>query len=106
MKKLSYKLEKKILILMLVMGVMLSVYSMNIFWRGFHNADLCSNEMLLAEQYGVTLYEQTLNNEIFPLRDCYLEGLSQLITGFYIYGFSFFMFGLSLGGLIVLNEHE
>ena len=121
MKKLTkgYKesLNKTIGECILIISLAILLTGIHIFWVGFHNLDLCHNEISLENQINEDLDElgfdgdysilekkvfdgdysilekKVFDGEVWSLDDCYLLGLRGIIEGFYISIVGAFMLG-------------
>ena len=74
------------------------LWSISLFWIGFHNIDICVNEMNIENTFNISLLEIKLNGKIWSLSDCYLNGLEKIVIGFKLGLIGAFLFGLSLRG--------
>ena len=67
------------------MAITLLAIGIDVFWTGYHNVDICSNEELLSCQMDVEIKELRVpNGEEWSLTECYLRGLYQLRKGLFI----------------------
>lgn len=74
-------------------AIIVTIASVGMFMTGFHNMDLCHNEMNLEHimnkelqkhniQEPLDILEVTMQAETWQLSDCYIAGLRQLFLGF------------------------
>ncbi len=88
-----------------VVALIILIYGLNVFWIGFHNVDLCHNEMIIQDIVNKKFNKLNVSNfiiretkvydgEIWGLSDCYRLGLKGMIQGFYISIVGAFILGL------------
>ena len=93
-----------------ILVLILLIFGIEVFQVGFHNLDLCHNEMKLEKEINKVLDKsnisgkytiretRTFDREVWSLSDCYLDGLEGLTKGFYISIFGAFLLGYVKGG--------
>lgn len=84
---------KKIIIVSCFLFLMLSIF---LFWTGFHNVDICVNEMNIEDNFNINLSELKISENVWSLTDCYLDGLIKLVIGFHMGIVSVFLLGMSV----------
>ena len=89
-----------------IISVIILVIGLNVFWVGFHNLDLCHNEMTIQSEINTKFDSlnvgrliikemRVYDKEVWSLGDCYLAGLKGIIQGLYISLAGMFLLGLS-----------
>ena len=93
-----------------ILVLILLIFGIEVFSIGFHNVDLCNNEMGLEKEINKVLDKSNISGkytiretrifdrEVHSLKDCYLDGLEGLTRGFYISIFGAFLLGYIKGG--------
>jgi hypothetical protein len=77
-------MEKFSKVMLIILGMIVLIKGVSMFWVGFHNMDLCINEMSISKCYDISAYETTLGGGKWSFQKCYFTGLNQVITGFFI----------------------
>ncbi len=111
MKKLTKEQKKKIMKringVIFLLALATFIWGINSFWIGFHNVDLCHNEISIQNQLSEHLRtinksfilreRKVFSDDVWSLKDCYLSGLQGIIAGFYISIIGGFWFGVCVG---------
>lgn len=103
-KKINEKLLKETInSFSFLISLAILIYGVNVFWIGFHNIDLCHNEISIQNQLSedlrsinksfIIVEKRVFDGEIWSLKDCYLNGLKGIIEGFYISLIGAFLLG-------------
>lgn len=83
-------MEKKNLRLIAMVVVIIGV---SLFFIGFHDVDLCSNEQKLSLIFGIPLTETSIFGTEYTLDECYVAGLLQLFVGYFTSLIGIYLFG-------------
>lgn len=91
------------LFIAIILCFIVGIISISGFYTGFHNLDLCHNEMWISNNINVTLYEMGLDYDVTTLDKCYVDGLKAMHYNFYLFGYFGLIFGLILAIIIIIS---
>ncbi len=107
-KKINKKLMKIIIEFSFLISLLILIYGLNLFWVGFHNVDICHNEIVIQNMLSESLRsinksfiiqeQKVFDGSIWSLSDCYLLGLKGIIEGFYVSIVGAFLLGYTKQG--------
>ncbi|MCJ7767409.1 hypothetical protein MUP79_03340 [Candidatus Bathyarchaeota archaeon] len=67
----------------IILSIYFSLFSISIFWRGYHNMDLGQNMRYLDAAHDLNLVDLTAQGNIVTGIEAYQMGTSQMEWGFY-----------------------
>ena len=110
-KEVKKKSIKVIIEFSFLISLAILIYGTNVFWIGFHNLDICHNEMVIQNMVNkkfnklnvsdfIIRETKVYDGEIWSLNDCYRNGLKGIVQGFYISIVGAFLVSYTKGRLI------
>lgn len=110
MNQAKDKKNKKVFVIISLFNLIVClgfiIYSVSLFYAGYHSVDQAVNGYIFQERFDYNLYDIGTDFKPYTLDELYINGINHLRAGFYVFGISMFLFALYLFSSLALLTYN